>query len=64
MDGAKEIETTPGEQQTSNGQRGGGPVFLPRRHSSALAHALLSQPWHEERVTPYDEQWFLGRPVR
>ena len=41
----------------------GGPVFLPRRKPSALAETLLSYAAETERVTAYDEQWFLGRPT-
>ncbi len=37
----------------------GGPIFLPRRKTSALAEALLAT---SERVTAYDDLWFAGRP--
>ncbi len=37
----------------------GGPVFLPRRKTSALCEALVAAT---DRVTAYDEIWFAGRP--
>lgn len=41
----------------------GGPVFLPRRKPSALAQTLLAYAASgTQRLTPYDEEWFLGRP--
>ncbi len=44
-----------------NGYGDGGPVFVPSRELSPLARALLSSP-ADERVTAYDEIWYLGRP--
>lgn len=40
----------------------GGPVFLPPRQLSPLARTLLSKPFAGERVTAYDDLWYLGRP--
>lgn len=40
----------------------GGPVFVPSRELSPMAQALLSAPAGDERVTAYDELWYLGRP--
>ncbi len=40
----------------------GGPVFLPPRKLSPQAQALLSSPTEGDRVTAYDDIWYLGRP--
>ncbi len=40
----------------------GGPVFLPPRKLSPQAQALLSSPPEGDRVTAYDDIWYLGRP--
>ncbi len=40
----------------------GGPVFLPPRKLSPLAQNLLSSPAEGDRVTAYDDIWYLGRP--
>lgn len=39
----------------------GGPVFLPPRKLSPIARAILSTPAETERLTAYDERWYLGR---
>ena len=40
----------------------GGPVFLPSRKLSPLAQTLLSSPAEGDRVTAYDDIWYLVRP--
>lgn len=44
--------------------RAGGPVFLPRRRPTVLAETLLAEleSSADDPVTPYDEDWFAGRP--
>ena len=43
---------------TSSKAYSGGPVFLPRRTTSALALDLLKGPGlTEDRITAYDEAW-------
>lgn len=57
-----ESRTAAAEPRRVSGQ--GGPVFLPPKKLSPIASAILSTPLETERVTAYDELWYLGRPQR
>lgn len=65
---SKDAPRSPRSPAAGNGARpgsdygDGGPVFVPSRELSPMARALLSAPAGDERVTAYDELWYLGRP--